>query len=1154
MNSTSFSIDADSFRRILTRNVALPLGVGVLGVVLFVGLIGYLLYVLNWVEHTDQVIARSNESLRQSVDCESSLRGFLLSGDEEYLEGYLETAPRLLAGLQALRELTSDNAVQSERMARIEASQVRWLKMTEPLIEARRANQDVSAFIREKQGKRLMDEVRQGFVAAIATEEQLRHERSERANRAVMLIIGLLVLMQLGGSGTLAIFGRRELIGLSSNYDRILEQQARFTEQLQAQAWLREGQSLLAEQLIGQQTPALIGRAVLDFLAGYLEVAVGALYVREGEGRLRRVADYGFAPGQQAREQVFEDGASLLGQVLRSREARVMEGLPPSYLRVNSGLGDTDPLTVILSPTRSDGQVNGVIELAFLRPLSPRDRQLLEAVAESLGTSIEAARYRQRLHDMLTETQQLNEELQVQQEELRVANEELEDQARVIRDSQANLETQQAELEQTNEQLSEKTRRLEDQRDLLDERNHALDQARRELESRAEELQRASRYKSEFLANMSHELRTPLNSSLILSKLLAENRKGNLDPQQVHYAELINKSGNELLRLISDILDISKVEAGRLEVHPEDTDVAQLVDGLRALFQPQADDKGLAFDVQVEPDAPARLYTDGQRAGQILRNLLSNAVKFTASGRIGLKVRAASGGIAFEVSDSGIGISDEQMGIIFEPFRQVDGTTNRRFGGTGLGLSISRNLAEMLGGSITVQSQPGRGSCFTLWLPGNCLAGEPLPPIAQVQPAEGVRAVAPAASASGLQDDRQRPVDARHCVLVIENDPKFARDLYELAHELGHRCLVAGNAEEGLRLAREQGPDAVLLDMRLPDESGLAVLQTLKEDPVTRHLPVHVLSIDDRTGPALQLGAIGHARKPITREQLREVFARLEEKLTQKVKHVLVVEGDASQRDSIAQLVSDEDIQVSAVASGAEALERLRGGTFDCMIIDLALPDMRGNELLERMAAEALGNFPPVIVYTARQLSPREEEELLRHSRSIIIKGACSPERLLDEVTLFLHKVESSLSSDRQRMLQSARNRDRVFEERTVLVVDDDVRNIFALISALDEKGAQVVTARNGQEALQKLEENPQIDLVLMDVMMPVMDGLEATRRIRKDPRWSRLPIIAVTAKAMKDDQEQCLGAGASDYLAKPIDLERLFSLIRVWLPKWQRY
>ena len=594
----------------------------------------------------------------------------------------------------------------------------------------------------------------------------------------------------------------------------------------------------------------------------------------------------------------------------------------------------------------------------------------------------------------------------------------------------------------------------------------------------------------------------------------------------------------------------------------ESLPLRRVIENLAMTFEPMALQKQLTFTVQVDPSVPATVWTDRQRLEQILKNLLSNAVKFTDSGAVSLKVSSSPGGpVRFDIEDSGIGIDPEQQQKIFDAFHQADGTTSRRFGGTGLGLSISRDLTALLGGDLNVTSVPGSGSTFTLVLPRTCPA-EAAPGVAEREalvpavPAVLVPAAIPALAPAGasFDDDRATPAaDATRSVLVIEDDPAFASILFQLAHEMGYRCLVALTGGEGLQLAAQQMPDAILLDMRLPDRSGLSVLQLLKENPQTRHIPVHVVSSNDNGGEALSLGAIGYALKPASREELQQVFHKLEEKFTQKIKRILLVEDDVRQRESVVALIADSDVEIAAVGSGEEALTLLRTRVFDCMIIDLKLPDMQGDELLERMSAEDLCSFPPVIVYTGRNLTRAEEHDLLKYSRSIIIKGARSPERLLDEVTLFLHKVEAKLSTERQGLLKTVRGRDRVFEGRTILLVDDDVRNVFALTSALEQRGAKVEIGRNGFEAISKLDEVASIDLVLMDIMMPGMDGLEAMRRIRADGRYPRLPIIAITAKAMKDDQEQCLAAGANDYLAKPIDLTRLYSLLRVWMPNLDR-
>ncbi|MGE7990697.1 response regulator [Pseudomonas sp. NPDC089554] len=1149
------SMDQRSFRKLLSRNVGLPLGVGLLGAVAFVAVVNYLLSAMQWVEHTDRVIGNAHETVKLSIDMETGVRGFLISGDERFLDPYEVAKPRVYASLDSLKVLVADNPQQVDRLDRIIALQRAWNDFGSEIIRMRRGEGNYQGVIGSGRGKRITDEIRKEFDGFIATEQQLRMTRNEKVSSVTITAITAFVLFIVALSALLAYLGRRDLLALSDNYASNLQAQQRAAERLEQQAWLRNGQTQLSQQVLGQLTLPMLGDNVLRFFASYLGSVVGAFYVRDQQGQLLRVASYGLDAEQQAREQVLGSHDGLLAQSVREGRLLRLDELPQDYYRLSSGLGNGLPRSGLLAPVSDDGQINGVLELGFLRPLQDRDSELLERIAASLGISIETARYRQRLQEVLAETQQLNEELQVQQEELKTANEELEEQSRVLKESQANLETQQAELEQTNEQLAERT-------DALDLKNSELNKAQVELQTRADELQRSSKYKSEFLANMSHELRTPLNSSLILAKLLAENGEGNLSEEQIKFAESIYSAGNDLLNLINDILDIAKVEAGKLEVRPETTPVVRLVEGLQAMFQPLAGDKGLAFTMQVEPQVPATLFTDRQRLEQILKNLLSNAIKFTERGQVSLSISQQAGmGIVFAVRDSGIGIAADQQQAIFGAFHQVDGTSNRRYGGTGLGLSISRDLAHLLGGQISVDSSPGQGSVFSLIVPERfeevVEQGEVhslRSTVDQLPPMPRVAAPAPVArQAPAFADDRESAPFTNRCILVIEDEPNFARILFDLAHELGYSCLVAQGADEGFELAAQYLPDAILLDMRLPDHSGLTVLQRLKEQAGTRHIPVHIISVEDRVEAAMHMGAVGYAVKPTSREELKEVFARLEAKLTQKLKHILLVEDDDLQRESIARLIGDDDIEITAVAMAQDALELLRENIYDCMIIDLKLPDMLGNELLKRMTAEDIRSFPPVIVYTGRNLTREEETDLLKYSRSIIIKGARSPERLLDEVTLFLHKVESQLSHDRQRMLKNARSRDKVFEGRKILLVDDDVRNIFALTSALEHKGAIVEIGRNGREALERLEQNDDIDLVLMDVMMPEMDGYEATRLIRQQPQWRKLPIIAVTAKAMKDDQQRCLQAGANDYLAKPIDLDRLFSLIRVWLPQLER-
>jgi len=1164
------AIDAEQFNRIARRNVTLPLYTGIISVLSFLLFVWYFMVVNGWVDHTHQVIGKLNELTTLQSDMEGSMRGYVITGDESFLAPFQVAKPQMASELDELVRQTVDNPSQTERLRRVQSLQQAWQAFADETIAARRSGHDASGGVKSLAGKQLFDRIRAELSAARGTEQALLKDRLEELRMVTWLGIGAYVLIILMAKSYIAWAGRRDIRQLSDDFEDALKAENEASAVMAEQAWLRDGQAQLSETLIGQQTLTTIGRSVLAFCGRYLDPVVAAMYVRDAAGTLQRVSTHGFdGHDDDGQVQAARDG--LVGQAVRDGRLNHVTNLQGAYFKVGSGLGATAPAELVIVPLVNDGIVNGAIELGFMRQVTPRDLELLKLLRGAIGASVDSAMYRKRLQDSIEETQQLNEELQVQQEELRTANEELGEQSRVLTESQSHLERQQAELEATNAQLAE-------QADVLDRKNEALNEAQGELQQRADELQRASRYKSEFLANMSHELRTPLNSSLILAKLLSENKDGNLTPEQLKFAQTIYSAGNDLLNLINDILDLSKVEAGRLELQPQFVSVQRLVETLQRLFAPLAGEKSLAFDVQVAPEAPTSMVTDNLRLEQILKNLLSNAIKFTETGGVTLAVQARPGDrVAFSVKDTGIGIPEGQQDIIFEAFRQADGTINRRYGGTGLGLSISRELARLLGGTIEVDSASGQGSTFTLTLPAKWTDvpdAEPAPPArasadapvrpAPVEPAHAQASVAraspPAAipenapAPAAFSDDRHQPVPEKgRVLLVVEDDVTFAGVLYALAHEMRYRCLVATTANEALELATRFLPDAILLDVRLPDDSGLSVLQFLKDDARTRHIPVHIVAGEDFSEIALHMGAIGFAVKPTTRDELQQIFQRLEEKGAKKVKRVLVVEDDARQRDSVVHLIKDDDIDIAAVATGAEALHLLRDTVYDCMIIDLKLPDMDGSELLERMTVEDICSFPPVIVYTGRNLTREEEARLNKYSRSIIIKGARSPERLLDEVTLFLHTVESKLSAERQTMLRIARNREKVFEGRKVLLVDDDVRNIFALASALEQKGLQVEIGRNGFEALSKLSEMPDIDLVLMDVMMPGMDGLEATRRIRANPKLAQLPVIAVTAKAMKDDQEQCRRAGANDYLAKPIDLDRLFSLLRVWMPSIER-
>ncbi|MFL9962821.1 response regulator [Paraburkholderia sediminicola] len=1185
--TASQAVNQQRFRSIIRRNIALPLGVGLVTMAVFVGLIAYLVSTMNWVEHSERVIGSANEMLRLAVDRESSMRGFLITGDETFLTPYETGGPKFKTQIEALQALVSDNPPQVERLRQIQAIQQRWSRFAEDMLDARRRNQDFESAVASGRGKIEFDETRREFKDFLDVELRLRQERAEATRRVTTSLVSVFLLFSLVVSALLAWMGRRELMSLSATYDGALHQQAEQTEALQGQVWLRSGQRLLAERVVGQASPPLVGRAMLDFLAQYLDAVVAVLYVRDKQhGTLRRIASYGFSrASEQAAPSELEAGETLVGQAALARRTLVLRDVPESYVQVVSATGRSAPKNLLIMPIDNDGQVNGVVELGFIRELTPRDQEFMELVSNSMGDFIEAALYRERLQDALVETQQLNEELQVQQEELRVSNEGLEERGRALMESQTRLEAQQAELEQTNVQLEEYAQRLERQKsDLL--------RAQDELAANAERLEQSSRYKSEFLANMSHELRTPLNSSLILAKLLQQNRTGNLTEEQVRYAETIHASNSDLLVLINDILDLSKVEAGQVTVELETVSIDATLQSLEEMFTPLAASKHLRLAFERQPGTPETFVTDGQRVAQILRNLLSNAVKFTEHGEVALSVAPAEEGmLRIDVRDSGIGIAADKLDMIFEAFQQADGSTSRQYGGSGLGLSISREFSRLLGGRITVASEPGRGSVFTLWLPLDAeaalaaiagassapptaftsahtqaqadtqaaadTAGEPAliraasgnAQSAVISPANGLLAGNASESAGGaIADDRDNRTRAGRLIVAVEDDFAFAEILRDLTHELDFDFVHASDAASGLALVRDMHPAAVLLDVGLPDRSGLTVLEWLKNDPLTRHIPIHIVSATDHADKALHLGAIGYTLKPTARSTMEAAIRRLEARLQQRLKRVLVIEDDAPMRESIRALLQSENTEIVAVATLAQALEYLGRFTFDCVVTDLALPDGTGFDLLERLAADSARAALPVIVYTGRMLSDDEEHRLRRYSKSIIIKGAKSPERLLDEVTLFLHSVESSLAPEQQRMLRTVRQRDNAFEGRTILLAEDDVRNIFALSHVLEPLGAQLQIARNGREALEALENGPEVHLILMDVMMPEMDGLTAMGEIRRNPRFAHLPIIALTAKAMANDRTRCLEAGADDYVSKPIDVDKLVALCRVWL------
>ena len=1076
-------------------------------------------------------------------DAETGQRGYLLTDRESYLDPYDAAVEGIGSRLDALQRLTLDNPTQGNRLGSLKQHIGAKLAELKRTIDLHR-NQGQAAALAEVQsdrGKQDMDAIRDSVSAMEHEEIDLRAKRLAEMGDAYWRAILGGVISSLLGLGLTGVVG---FLILRSEAARRRED------------WLQTGRVGLSKAMLGDQPINQLGDNILSYLCRYLDAHAGAVFSRDRNGPYRRVSAYG-VPADTKILDHFAGGEGLLGQAAVEGRSILVRDVPDGYIAIGSAFGESKPRHLVVAPAIVDGSTNAVLEFGFIHPLKEDALSLLEQMSEGIGIAVRSANYRAELQNFLEETQRQSEELQAQGEELRVSNEELEEQGRALKELQSRLELQQAELEQTNSQLEEQAQQLENQRDDLERVNDIV-------RLRAQELERASQYKSDFLANMSHELRTPLNSLLILAKLLADNDTGRLSPEQVRYAQTIQSSGNDLLTLINDILDLSKIEAGHMEIKPEPLALARLTKDLTNLFAPVAEKKTLEFRVEVAPECPAYIETDGQRLEQVLRNLLSNAFKFTEQGSIELRVaRAPDGQIALSVADTGIGISQDKQNAVFEPFRQADGTISRKYGGTGLGLSICRELVRLLGGTLALRSQEGQGSTFTVVIPetfgaanAQSRAETPRASPAPLTVESPLPVATPAPTRRPdrhIEDDRQRLSGQRRVLLIIEDDQSFARILRDLSHEMEFECLVAGSATEALDVAKEFIPSAVVLDVGLPDHSGLWVLDQLKRDVRTRHIPVHVVSASDNAQTALSLGAIGYALKPVKHEDLTEVLKKLETKLAQRMRRVLIVEDDPVQRDAVQRLLGSHEVETVAAATAAECLLLLKNQTFDCMVLDLSLPDASGYSLLETLSQEGAYSFPPVIVYTGRDLSGEEEQRLRRYSKSIIIKGAKSPERLLDEVSLFLHQVISDLPDEQQRMIRQARNRDAALEGRRILVVEDDVRNVYSLTSILEPRGARVQIARNGREAIETIDKSSKegnaVDLVLMDVMMPVMDGLMATEKIRQNPEWRKLPIIMLTAKAMPDDQERCLSAGANDYMAKPIDVEKLLSLIRVWMP-----
>jgi HAMP domain-containing protein/CheY-like chemotaxis protein len=937
---------------------------------------------------------------------------------------------------------------------------------------------------------------------------------------------------------SIQVEARGEVAELKDNINTMIDNLRLTTDRNKEQDWLKTNLARFTGMLQGQRDLATVGRLLLSELAPLVDAQQGVIYRMGADDKPGLTLLSAFADNSNdGHPKRLQLGEGLVGQSAAEKRSMLIKQMPAETVPIRSGLFQSIPRNVIVLPVLFEDQAKAVIELASLNDFTASHLAFLEQLTSSIGIVLNSIEATMQTEALLEQSQQLATELQ----------------------------TQQKELQQTNEQLGLKAQQLAEQNVEVERKNQEIEQARRALEEKAKELALTSKYKSEFLANMSHELRTPLNSILVLGQQLSENPEGNLTGKQVEFARTIHGAGTDLLNLISDILDLSKIDSGTVSVQAEEVFFASVLEMISRPFRHEAENRRLSFEAQLDPSLGRSLVTDAKRMQQVLKNLLSNAFKFTEQGSVRLSIFRAESGwtpdhqilsrsdavIAFEVCDTGIGIPMEKQRIIFEPFQQADAGTSRKYGGTGLGLAISRELASLLGGEIQLRSASGAGSTFTLYLP-QVYAGPTSAPASSTQQAQTsiapIHAVVHERKLDRIEDDRENVQQTDSTVLIVEDDPKYARILRDVAREAGFKVLVASSGSEALSLVREFKPVAVSLDVFLPDMLGWTVFNHLKQDPATRHIPVQVLTLDEDRSHGLSRGAFAFLTKPASPERVESAFTKIKQYAARERKRLLVVEDDPNEQFAITQLLGDSDVELTIAATGAEALAVVKEQTFDCMVLDLKLPDMSGFEVLEQLRGNSGASDLPVVVFTGRELTLDEDIHLHSLARSVVVKGVESPERLLDETSLFLHRVIANLPPEKQKMLDRLHRSDDALIGKKVIVVDDDVRNIFALSSVLERRGMTVLSASTGREAIALLETTPDVAIVLMDIMMPGMDGYETMQVIRRDSSHRRLPIVALTAKAMKGDREKCLEAGASEYLAKPVNTEQLLSALRMWL------
>ena len=1183
----------------------LQVGLGLSLLILFITSLASFISIRNLVKsselvaHSNEVIFKTNQIISHLKDAETGQRGYLLTGEEVFLEPTIGAKSRALDLINEVAAETKDNAFQQKNLDKLHTIVDQRLDMIMRLIEVRTKGGDISvnALL---EGKDLMDQARSIITMMQAEESRILKSRTEELNKfagytpiliVIAALISIFITIYFYRKVYKDFYAKMELqraleeknkevdyrIGVirdlasqisAGNYDiRLEDQQAdglgSLTGHLNAMAeslrksfklleekeWQQAGIATLNDKMVGEKTVAQLTSDVIENIVEHTDSQIAAFYLIEDK-ILRLVSSFALAADHAKTKVIIGEG--LVGQVADSGKLMVLNDIPQDELTISYTAGETVARYVVAVPVYRERTLIGVMEFGSLRAYSPQHLDFLKSVSHNIGIAIDVSQNRKKLQEFLEETQAQAEELQAQHSELEGLNAELEAQSQKIQTSEEELRVQQEELLQSNQELEERTSLLEEKNQMIQERN-------RDIQLKAEQLEQSTKYKSEFLANMSHELRTPLNSILLLSKLMSENN--DLDKEYIEYAEVIQSSGQGLLGLIDEILDLSKIEAGKMKLEFTDVSIGEVATDMRSLFNPLAKNKQLQLLIELDEDVKT-LNTDKMRLEQVLKNLLSNAIKFTTEGEVRLSISRDERGqnILFKVTDTGIGIPENKQSLIFEAFQQADGSTRRKYGGTGLGLSISRELAKLLGGEIDLTSKEHIGSEFTLVLPiergvpaEDESFAEPVV-VKQVYPEKASETLPERYTVTNIpkdvEDDRDDIKEGDKIILIIEDDTNFAKTLLNFTRKRDYKGIVAVRGDLGIELANLYKPLAILLDIQLPVKDGWQVMEELKSNPATRPIPVHIMSSMEVKKESLLRGAIDFINKPVALEHMSQIFQKLEYALSRHPKKVLIVEENRQHAEALNYFLSNYNIQTQVANNVTESIGALSKQEVDCVILDMGVPDTNAYDTLETIKKTKGLEHLPIIIFTGKNLSKGEEARIKQYADSIVVKTAHSYQRILDEAGLFLHLVEEQAAGTKPGKVLPERfgGLYEVLNNKTVLIADDDVRNIFSLTKALEQHKMKVLAATDGKEALQVLKENPLVDIVLMDMMMPEMDGYETTKEIRKVPAYKQLPILAVTAKAMMGDREKCIAAGASDYISKPVDVDQLTSLLRVWL------